>query len=240
METRTYGNRLLTIENAKTVKGEVLGYLTGILYLAPADESVPHGGKNLCPLASKGCAAACLFSAGRGHLDKVRNARIAKTLYMLQNPEGFEKDLFESISFVVRKAAKMGLKPAIRLNGTSDIAWEKVSNILAAFPTVQFYDYTKVWSRVLAYGRGALPANYHLTFSRSEENAEHVQLIIEETDAIVAVVFSSKKLPASYMGREVINGDEHDLRFLDKKGVIVGLSAKGKAKKDLSGFVVGV
>lgn len=234
------GGKLLTIENAKTVKGESLGYLTGILYLAPADESVPFGGKNLCPLASKGCAAACLFSAGRGRFDAVRNARIAKTLHFVNDFQGFEKDLFESVARVVRAAKRQNLTPAIRLNGTSDVAWEKISGIMNAFPDVIFYDYSKTWSRVLAYSRGELPANYHLTFSRSEENADKVELIIAETDANVAVVFASKNLPASYMGREVINGDEHDLRFLDKKGVIVGLSAKGKAKRDTSGFVVGV
>lgn len=206
--------------------------------MAPADESVPHGGKNMCPLASKGCAQACLFSAGRGRFDSVRAARIAKTLHFLNNPDTFFADLRKSIARVIRMAKRQNLTPAIRLNGTSDVAWEKISTIMAEFPDVQFYDYTKIWSRVLAFGRGQLPSNYHLTFSRSEENAEYVERIIAETDANVAVVFATSELPATYMGREVINGDEHDLRFLDKRGVVVGLKAKGQAKKDTSGFVV--
>ena len=232
---------LLTIENAKTVKGESLGYLTGILYLAPADESVAYGGKNMCPLASAGCAAACLFSAGRGRFEKVRQARIAKTLHFLNNREQFFADLRKSIVRVVKMARRLNLTPAIRLNGTSDVAWEKIApELFSEFSDVIFYDYSKLWKRVLDFANGLIPTNYHLTFSRSESNAEHVALVAENSNANVAVVFATSDLPAQYMGREVVNGDLHDLRFLDKRGVVVGLKAKGKAKKDESGFVVTV
>lgn len=230
-----YGANLLTIENAKTVKGETLGYLTGILYLAPWKESIPYGGGNLCPMASEGCGTACLFSSGRGRFDSVRDARIKKTIYFYKERENFMNDLRKSINRIIRKAKKLGLTPAIRLNGTSDFAWHK-TGIMQEFPEIQFYDYTKVVNRIFE----KLPSNYHLTFSRSESNDSHVSKVVSESNNNVAVVFSTKELPSEYLGRKVINGDEHDLRFLDDKNSIVGLKAKGKAKKDNSGFVVNV
>ena len=228
-----YKSNLLTIENAKTVKGESLGYLTGILYLAPADESVPFGGKNTCPNASAGCRAACLFTAGRGRFDKVKEARIKKTVYFFQQRENFFADLRLSIKRIVRLAAKRGLIPAIRLNGTSDIAWED-TGIMQEFPDVQFYDYSKSPERC----KKTLPKNYNLTFSRSESNDKDVTKIAAETKTNIAVVFSSANLPAVYLGRKVVNADNHDLRFLDGENVVCGLKAKGKAKKDASGFIV--
>jgi hypothetical protein len=118
-----------------------------------------------------------------------------------------------------------------RLNGTSDIRWETVevdghANIMELFPTVQFYDYTKL------VNRRALPANYRLTFSLAENN----DLAAWASGLNVAAVFKGK-LPATFMGRPVIDGDETDLRFLDPVGIVVGLKAKGKAKKDQTGFV---
>lgn len=228
-----YKSHLLTIENAKTTKGESLGYLTGILYLAPADESVPYGGKNLCPNASAGCRRACLYTAGRGRFDKVREARIRKTLYFCNEFENFMEDLRLSIKRIIRLAAKRGLTPAIRLNGSSDIAWED-TGIMQEFPDVQFYDYTKSLKRC----EKKPLKNYHLTFSRSESNKKQVLKIISRTKVNVAVVFSCANLPRFYQGRKVVNADNHDLRFIDGKNVICGLKAKGQAKKDTSGFVV--
>lgn len=228
-----YGANLLTIENAKTIKGQILGILTGILYLAPWKESIPYGGGNLCPMASEGCGNTCLFSAGRGRFDSVRDARIKKTIYFYKERENFMNDLRASIKRIVRKAKKMNLIPAIRLNGTSDFPWHK-TGIMEEFPDVQFYDYTKVVNRIFE----KLPPNYHLTFSRSETNQSHVEKVLNQSLVNIAMVFSTSDFPSEYLGRKVINGDEHDIRFLDQKGVIVGLKAKGKAKKDQSGFVV--
>jgi len=230
-----YGSNLLTIENAKTTKGEELGYLTGILYLAPWKESIPYGGGNLCPMASEGCGNACLFSAGRGRFDSVRDARIKKTIYFYRNREGFMSDLRKSIKKIIRKAKRNGLIPAIRLNGTSDFPFHK-TGIMEEFPEIQFYDYTKVVNRLFE----KLPSNYHLTFSRSESNQHHVQKVLNETLVNIAMVFNCDDFPSELFGRKIISGDDHDLRFLDEKNVIIGLKAKGKAKKDTSGFVVHV
>lgn len=222
--------------NAKTVKSDAGGeYLTAIMYLAPAD-MVP--GINLCPMAELAqCKAPCLFSAGRGAFASVQDARVAKTIEFRDDREAFMLQLVADIRTARRKANKLGVKLAVRLNGTSDIAWENVMfwygdrylNLMELFPDVQFYDYTKLPGR-------KVPANYHLTVSYSGANAAYAEKA-SKTPHNIAVVFSGA-LPATYLGRPVINGDKDDLRFLDPAGVVVGLTAKGKAKKDTSGFVI--
>jgi hypothetical protein len=222
---------LLNIDsNAKTVKGQKKGYMTGILYLAPSNLS----GYQVCPFAKvAGCESACLNTAGRGQMTNVQKARIAKTKYFHEDREAFMQELVKDIQTLIRRAAKRGLIPVVRLNGTSDIIWEKIgvggtggrgySNIMEMFPDVQFYDYTKHIKR-------NVPKNYHITFSYSPVYGK-------KSDHNMAVVFK-KHIPATFLGRKVINGDENDLRFLDKRNVIVGLKAKGKAKNDNTGFVV--
>ena len=233
--------QLLTQGDAKTSKGEAAGYLTGILYLAPFNLS----GRNVCPHASEGCAAACLFSAGMGAFANVQDARIAKTKAFFRDPKAFVETLAQDIEALKRKAARLGLSPCVRLNGTSDLPWENLGGqlgvcLMLRFPDVAFYDYTKNPARVRAWLEGRMPANYSLTFSRSECNGE-TALELAQAGANVAAVFATKKgskLPKVWAGRRVIDGDVNDLRFLDPKGRIVGLRAKGKAKQDDSGFVV--
>lgn len=216
--------------DAKTSKGEKDGYLTGILYLAPSTTS---GQADLCPNASAGCRAACLYTAGRGAMKNVQQARVNKTLRFLNEREEFMAEIVKDIKSLVRKAEKENMTPTVRLNGTSDIPWENVKvgdapNIMALFPNVQFYDYTK------NPNRKNLPANYDLTFSLAEDNDSNAEKALNN-GVNVAAVF--QELPKTFMGRKVVNGDDTDLRFNDPKGVIVGLKAKGLAKKDTSGFV---
>lgn len=220
--------------NTKTAKmaGE-LGIESLILHLAPARLS----GFNMCPMASKGCAAACLNTAGRGQFDSTQLARIAKTKKFMADRVGFTNQLAKEIAALVRRCEKNGSLPAVRLNGTSDVRWEiqpvtisgeTFDNLMVAFPNVQFYDYTKIPNRY------NIPANYDLTFSLSENNDKHAIAALA-LGLNVAVVFD--KLPTTWGGYEVIDGDKNDFRFLDKRGVIVGLKAKGKARHDASGFV---
>jgi hypothetical protein len=225
--------KLLTIENAKTVKGESLGYLTGILYLAPADES---GVINTCPMASAGCKADCLFTAGRAEIfPHIIEARIRRTRELVADRAAFLDTLRADIAALVRKAARENLTPAVRLNGTSDLYW-LVKILAPEFSSVQFYDYTKL---PRPYAREF--ANYHLTFSLSENNWREAEDALQH-GTNVAVVFDTKKgreLPASWRGYQVIDGDTHDLRFLNgHQSAIIGLRAKGRAKKDnATGFV---
>ena len=224
------------------MKGEKKGYLSFVLHLAPSDLS----GYNTCPMASAGCRAACLNTAGRGGLFKVgtftntiQEARIRKTKLFFEDRPTFMAMLVKDITAAIKMASKRNLIPVIRLNGTSDIRWEIVTvngfdNIMAMFPAITFYDYTKISNR------RNLPTNYSLTFSRSETNDAVLPTIMQN----IAVVFGVKKgkeLPTMYLGRPVIDGDDTDLRFLDPKGVIVGLRGKGKARTgEFDGFVVTV
>ena len=223
--------KLLSTANPKIQKGTKLGYLSFILHLAPAKLS----GHNTCPKATAGCEAACLNTAGRGGMFRkgettnvIQKARIRKTLEYFNQREEFLADLEQDINKGIKLAKKLGLTPVFRLNGTSDLSVEKWG-IFEKFPTVQFYDYTKILGRKVAQY-----ANYHLTFSAADGNDADVTKAIAQ-GMNIAMVFD--KLPETYMGVEVINADEHDLRFLDKKGVIAGLKAKGRAKKDTTGFV---
>jgi len=238
--------KLLSTGNPKVLKGMAQGYNTYILHLAPADLS----GYETCPKRTLGCTAACLNTAGRGGMFKrgentnvIQQARIRKTKMFFENRVEFMTTLVKDIELAIKQSKKMELVPVFRLNGTSDLSWEKYEvvrngqlfrNIFTAFPEVQFYDYTKVLGRkVKEY------SNYQLTFSAADGNDSDVLKAMNE-GLNVAVVFGIKKtlpMPVDYLSRPVFNGDESDLRFLDPKGVIVGLYAKGKAKKDTTGFV---
>lgn len=220
--------KLLSRANTKTLKGEKMGYITHILHLAPYNLS----GYQVCPKATT-CINSCLNSAGRGKFEKVQAARIRKTRYFFESRDDFMADLFDDIKKAIKYAKKRGLIPVFRLNGTSDIPWEKIRmgefrNIFQAFPDVTFYDYTKIQGR-------KTPDNYKLTFSFDGLNYKFAENALKQGQN-VAVVFD--KLPIDFIGYPVIDGDISDLRFLDDKNRIVGLKAKGKAKNDFSGFVV--
>ena len=227
--------KLLSInQDAKTITGLTQGYLTGILYLAPARLG---GLKNVCKYSSKACRFLCINQTGRGQFNSVQTARISKTVMLIQDEQSFLANLKINIVALVKKARRNGLQASIRLNGTSDLPWES-KGIMNASPSVTFYDYTKDPIRMASYLSGKFPSNYSLTFSRSENN-EAKCLDVLAKGGNVAVVFRTKELPKTWQGFKVINGDKNDLRFLDPKGVVVGLYAKGKkARNDTSGFVV--
>ena len=222
--------KLLSTSNAKLEKGEKFGYLSYGLSLAPHKLS----GKNFCSHASAGCAAACLNTAGMGVYKTVQAGRLRRAKMFIENRPAFLAQLETEIAAAIKRAAKLKLTLCVRLNVLSDLPFENLG-IIQKFPDVQFYDYTANPKRVISFLRGELPANYHLTFSRKEDNQAHVELLAK-MGANIAAVFA--EMPEKYLGNPVINGDESDLRFLDRKGVIVGLKAKGKAKKDTSGFVI--
>jgi hypothetical protein len=227
---------LLNEGNSKTSKGEKLGYMTYGLHLAPYYLS----GFNVCADASPGCSTACLNWAGRGAMASVQKARITKTLFFFKDKDGFLAQLSKEIKSRILSAKRKGMVPCFRLNLTSDLPWEKIKidgkNLMEIFPEVTFYDYTKSPSRMTAFLEGKMPSNYHLTFSRSESNGA-VSMAFLRSGGNVAMVFRNK-LPTSYLGHKVVDGDETDLRFLDQPGVIVGLKEKGLAKKDETGFVL--
>lgn len=225
--------------NAKTVKGEQLGFLTGILYLAPSDIS----GFNVCPMAKIAqCENACLYTAGRGAFNSIQLARINKTKYYFEDRQNFMLNIVKDIEKGIKQAKKAGLTLLIRLNGTSDIKWENVyftydnkqTTIFDLFPNIQFYDYTKIANRV------DLPKNYDLTFSYSGvvNFQPYVKKAINNQMRIATVFRRVEDIPTEFLGLPVVSGDNSDIRHLDNQNSIVALYAKGKAKKDYSGFVV--
>lgn len=246
--------KLLNIDaNAKTVKGQSRGYMTAVLYLSPWKSA----GVNVCPMAElAGCHAGCLNTAGRGGIspgsvrfnpfgielpdNSIQRARIARTRFFVENREGFMGQLVDEIEAFKRKAERLGLVPVVRLNGTSDIRWESVPvgpapNVFAVFKGIQFYDYTKIHNRRIEGIK-----NYYLAISYSAASPRYAESAIKaaaEQGRNLVVVFGGEQ-PESFLGRPVVNGDESDLRFLDPVGVVVGLKAKGSARKDSSGFVV--
>lgn len=252
--------QLLTIEaDAKTVKGAVRGFMTAIVYLSPSDLS----GVELCALAElAGCRGPCLGTAGRGGMapgnatftapngaelpdNAVQRARLRRTVWFNTDRAGFMAQLVLEIKAARKKAARKGLTLVVRPNGTSDNRYEAIPceldgviypNIFAAFPDIQFYDYTKIPNRRIF----AIP-NYHLTFSYSHRPA-FAPIVVKAlkhygSRVNFAAVFSGA-LPAQFLGRPVVNGDETDLRFMDAPGNVIGLKAKGRARRDRDGFVV--
>ncbi len=208
-----------------------LGYYTGIMYLAPHKLS----GYNTCSEASPGCIKGCLNTAGRGVYNNVQKVRIARTKMFFEDRINFINNLEKEIKSLITYCKKRLFDPCLRLNGTSDVFWEQFG-VIQKFPEVQFYDYTKVYSRYLKFLNGDFPSNYHLTFSMSEVNFSKC-LDVLGLGGSVAVVFRNKNIPSQWLGYKVHNADTTDLRFLDKPG-IQGLYAKGKARKDVSDFVV--
>ena len=225
--------KLLNSGNAKTIKGEKLGFKTYGVHLSPFNKS----GFQVCKWASKGCARACLDTAGRGVMSNVQRSRINKTKFLFEDRSGFLDQLRAEIKSAIRSSEKKGLVPCFRLNLTSDFKWEE-TGIFEEFPEAQFYDYTKGKNRMLEYLQGNLPPNYHLTYSRSEKKGDDIHSkAFLKSNGNVAVVFRGK-LPKTWEGFDVIDGDESDLRFLDGTGKVIGLVEKGLAKKDETGFVV--
>ena len=238
--------------NAKTVKGERLGYLTGVLYLAPAKLS----GYQVCAMAATAqCAEACLNKAGLGGVyTSIQKARIAKTRRFFEDRDNFMRDIVKSIRGLIKLARRTRrdskgryakrFQVLVRLNGTSDIRWENVpvtidgveyANLMNAFPDLIFYDYTKLANRK------DIPSNYDLTFSYSGVKAYLPQVAKAQRALMrIAVVFRHvEAIPKSFLGMKCIGGDNSDVRHIEKQNVVVALYAKGPAKHDQTGFVVG-
>ncbi len=222
---------LFTLSNTKTQKGEAQGWLTAILHLAPADEA---GGRSVCPKSTPQCRELCLNTAGRGAMGTVQKARRRKTLEYLAHPRIFAWRLVDEVTRLEIRAEERGQRLAVRINGTSDLP--ALARMVAEHTSARFYDYTKipgVWLRT---------KDIHYTFSHSESN-ERECLGALRTGINVAVVFSTKKgepLPEHWKHWPVLDGDVNDLRFLDPPGHVVGLRAKGRARRHSGGFVVTV
>ena len=250
--------------NPKANKGDVLGVWTAMQYMTPSDGS----GRNACKYASAGCRKVCLNTSGKGGMKVIQDARLRKINRFFDDNDAHMTQAAKEIARLDIEATAAGYKAAVRPNATTDFPFERIPvtyegvrypSLMAAFPNVQFYDYTKY-----PISERNPAANYHLTFSLSEREDAEYSSEEHARDALaagvnVAVVFDLKrrggKLPATYTigGRRgslverllfkpaitvpVIDGDISDVRFMDPKGVIVGLKAKGDARGSRSRFV---
>ena len=228
---------ILNQGNHKTIKGEKYGWKTYGIHLSPNTVS----GYKVCYDATQGCIDACLDTAGRGAMPSVQTARTNKTKRFFEDRSGFLTDLWKEVASAIKSATRKELKFCMRPNLTSDLPWESIffkgKSLMRTFNPCRFYDYTKSLKRFTRFLNGELPENYHLTFSRSEETTNQLVIALCKSGGNVAVVFR-ERLPETWLGIEVLDGDENDLRFQDKTGCIVGLVEKGLAKKDITGFVV--
>ena len=228
--------------NAKTIKGDGDEYLTAILYMTPYKVMVDGKLFNSCSMAAMAsCIEGCLYSAGRGAFNNVQTARQRKAEWFYRDRDSFMAQLVIDVAKFANYCRKRDIQPCIRLNGTTDIRWELIlidgKNIFELFPNVQWYDYTKIPNRKVSH-----LSNYHLTWSYSAANPKYEQYFDEviRNGMSVAVVFRKPINLKTWRGYKVVDGDKDDLRFLDPKQSIVALYAKGKAKKDTSGFVVDI
>jgi len=231
------GYKLLSVNsNPKIDKSNKVSnkYWSCIMHLRPISTKI-------CPYQDIAkCKDACLNTAGLGGVyPSIQKARQKKTDLFLNDRDEFMRVLVKDINTFIRACKRKDKRPAIRLNGTSDIQWEYIEidgyeNIFAMFPEVQFYDYTKIPTRKIDH----IP-NYHLTWSYSEANNKYAKMF-DKVPNNKAVVFKNKILPSMFKGLKVIDGDTHDMRFLDEPNSVVGLKAKGKARQDKSGFVINV
>ena len=226
--------KLLNVgHNAKTIKSDKLKkFLTGILYLAPAKTS----GFNTCVSHTKACSDNCLFYAGFGRYTKIRQYRINKTLMFFNDRQKFISLLEKDLQSLITKCEKLSIKPAVRLNGTSDLGWEKlVPHIFTNYQQITFYSYTKVKNRYQQFLDGKLPSNSYYVFSRSEKNENDCIEFLNKGGSVAVVGF---KRPKVWQGFKTIDGDRHDLIFTLPRNRVIWLKPKGLAKKDTSNFVI--
>lgn len=221
---------LLTAANTKTIKGEKAGYFSAILYLAP---HTLGGGATLCPHSTDDCRAMCLAGAGMSGLPLQLQAKLNRTKLFNENREAFVDSLARDIEKLKRIAKTEGLKPVLRLNGTSDVMWERI------FPGwehlgVQRMDYTKI---PLEHRKPDLDAGYHLTYSyMGPQDAERAIRYLAHGHSVAAVVPIDVKdalLSRPDHRRPLVDGDAHDLRFLDPPGSLVLLRPKGRIRTGL-------
>jgi hypothetical protein len=241
--------------SVKVKKGEALGILSSVIYLSPATEGTPQG-RTLCPHATEACALACLGKeAGRMIMRPMERARRWKAALYLGDRASFRALILAEARGFAARAAREGLVPAIRIDGSSDTGeGERMREALRALG-VQGWDYTKSLRRAARLARrGDDGTGYSLTYSHGASEAETLEALRAGCGA--AVVFSTGRgeaLPTEWNGFPVIDGDITDARFLDRSeggapargGYVVGLRFKAARNRSealraaiAGGFVV--
>jgi hypothetical protein len=229
--------------STKTAKSFDRGVYSPVQYWAHHD----IGGVNVCAWASPECIRGCLDDSGRMVFKSVKEAHLRRKMLFIHDRSQYWRDVLHDINYGIVKAYQLGMEFACRMNGTQDMPWERIpvvvdgkryaNSIMEMYSSIQFYDYTKypIWKRRESVGRW--PENYDLTFSRSEVNHNLVMAHLH-LGYRVAAVFPDDNFPDTWKGYKVISQVEDDFTYKKPHGTILGLCAKGKAKKDTSGFVI--
>ena len=220
---RTQRGALLTLNNAKTPKGEAHNVLTAIMYLAPHKLS----GWNVCPKSTPDCRRDCLYSSGRGRFSRTQEARLRRTRLYFEHRAQFMRQLTAELFAIEAYAISLGMRLAVRLNGTSDILWERYESLFAAFHNVSFYDYTKH----TPHKRAALPLNYKLTFSVQRETMKDASDALAAGWNVAAVCSKADHAVLIAQGKPFLDATSHDARHLDPPVSICLLTPKGSLAK---------
>ena len=215
-------------QSAKMMLSSENGTITYCLYLAPWNLS----GYQVCP-GGIHCNKFCLNGSGRNKGDiiyrgveesRINKGRIKRTRLFYEHKNLFMQLLIHEIKKTKRYAEKHNMGFSVRLNGTSDLSPEAFvyngKNILEWFPTVQFYDYTKVPNRFKLVDKYK---NYYLVFSYDGYNWESCEWALEKGINVAVVFESQDMLPMKFNGYPVCDGNLWDMRYLDPSRHIVGL-----------------
>lgn len=230
---------LITKDSHKINKNQKQGFLTGVMYLSPANESEHQ----MCFDFTKGCEKLCLgCTSGRMQGDQAKNARVTRTNLLHEDKDAFLEQMDRELASLVKRAEKHNFKPSFRPNGCSDWPWEKDARHLMEKYSFPWYDYTKSFTRMMRYLDGKMPENYHLLFSRSETNLNIKQCsrVLKRGGNVAVVFWPEIPHTVEFDGKDykVDDGDVDDLRWLDNPGTVIGLKAKGwEARNDETGMV---
>ena len=250
----------LTLPNAspKLIKSNGMGFYNAGIGLAQANLSAT----NNCTASTPDCRKLCLGNFGRAEfLPQLMQTRINRSNFLHRHRQLAWQTMLPQLMAIDRRATRNGLTVAFRPDITSDKNWDLIlPQLFATFPNWKFYGYTKLRSKITRYLNGSNPMVP--TFSWSERlksklvnhtSGDDYPSFLLENGINIAVVFYDRKtlagrLPRKFLGRTVIDGDKHDLRFLDPRGVIVGLKpklpkSKVKARQlvdSLNGFFVSI
>lgn len=215
----------LLTSNHKLDMATAHGWLAKGVSLLPGRKS----GREFCPHRGA-CFRTCLDTAGHGASPVVEAARLWRSKLWIEAPEAYLGLLDREVGRHAEAAERRSLRACVRLNVFSDIAWEEEApDLFHSYPSVQFYDYTKSPERARASLRPGWPPNYDLTYSWSENTTPwFASRFLRDGGRVAYVHREGSDMPPVIQRADHVDGDEHDLNFIHRPGVVQLLKPKGK------------